>query len=159
MDKNASLMAYVSACRYPKIRTGFREVSKYLPILSAVAACVADPALFEWDVFLTTGNDFKTSIRTDEVYAAHPMKEKLLLEGFPKYLWRCILRLDGKPFLEMLLDTTAMVAAFPISHFWWHDDKARAGVNTVFAHKGIEATLIQAFGPRLFEVLQKACQP
>jgi len=139
---------------YPKIRTGFREVTKFLPIISGVAAWVADASLFEWDVFLTSGNEFKTSIRADKSFDSHPLKERLLLDGFPKYLWRCILRLAGKPYLEMLLDTTAMVAGFPIQHLWWHEDSAREGVEAII--RTHEVALTSALGPRLVEALKNA---
>jgi hypothetical protein len=42
---------------YPKIRTGFRDVLNYLPLVSTLATWAgADPAKIECDVFLTRGN-------------------------------------------------------------------------------------------------------
>lgn len=142
---------------YPKIRTGFREVSKYLLLLSTVAGWVCTVADFEWDVYLTSANDFKKSIHSDPNLNAHPMKEKLLLDGFPKYLWRCVLRLGGLPLLEMLLDTTVMVSGFPIRNLWWYQDVPRGGVAALIAQPGVEATLVAGFGPRFVELLKASC--
>lgn len=133
---------------YPKVRTGFREVQKSLPVISSlVAAGGANAAQFEWDVFLTSGNEFKKVLREEDLYSKCALRESLLLEGFPKYLWRCILRVGGNPHLEMVLDTTAMVEGFAILHLLWHDDSGRQSVGAVIAAH--ESTLIARFGPRL----------
>jgi hypothetical protein len=140
---------------YPKIRTGFREVIKYLPQISVLAAGGgANPTQFEWDVFLTSGNEFKKVLRNDQLYTNHARRESLLIEGFPKYVWRCILRVDKKPFVEMLLDTTAMVHGFAVCHILWHETGAQAAIRQFLqAHEALLAVLL---GPKLIEAVKKS---
>lgn len=140
---------------YPKIRTGFRDVLIYLPLLATLATWGgADPTKIECDVFLTGGNDLKNALRGEKLYANHPLREPLLLAGLPKYLWRCILQVDKKPVIEMLLDTTAMVNGFAIRTLLWHDDTARKAAASVV---GIHEALLQArIGPKIVEKIKES---
>jgi hypothetical protein len=142
---------------YPKIRTGFRDVIKFLPALSMIAGWVADAKDFEWDVFLISSNDLKTSLRSDKQYDTHPLKQKLLLKGLPKYLWRCTLRVLTEPFLEVILDTTAMVSGFPIIQLWWCGEKSREALEPQV--KAFEGILTNGLGPRFVDCLKDSLEP
>ena len=112
---------------HPKIRTGFREViSNWIPRLSSLLSLVRDAAKFEWDIFLTSSNELKSITRTDHKAFPAGVRDELLVEGLPKYVWRCILRIDGNSALEMLLDTTEMVRGFPVLRIWWTDQALKA---------------------------------
>jgi hypothetical protein len=141
---------------YPKIRTGFRDVLKHVMAVSNVAAWTAKAIDFEWDIFLTSGNDFKTSIRSEESQIPGALRERLLLEGLPKYLWRCILRVKGNLHMEMLLDTTEMVGGFPILHIWWHDEPSMKMASVVLSNTVFEKTLLTGLEPRLLAKLRAA---
>jgi hypothetical protein len=141
---------------YPKIRTGFREVVKWLPTLSAVASWFWDAKGFEWDVYLTSSNQFKSELREGAVVIPQTAKEALLLEGLPKYLWRCTLKMHGASVFEMLLDTTSMVNGFPIKRLWWADDQKRSTIMNVIGNNALEKPLKVFLGDRLFALL---CQP
>ncbi|MCK4623483.1 MAG: hypothetical protein KAT62_14885 [Desulfuromonadales bacterium] len=59
----------------------------------------------EWDIFLSLGNDFKSEIlgSTD---LSNGLKENVLIEKMPKYLWRAIGSIKDKPMVEFVFDAT-----------------------------------------------------
>jgi hypothetical protein len=138
---------------YPKIRTGFREVLKWLPVFSIVASWVAPAQEFEWDVHLTTSNDFKAFLRDNHSGMSAEMRETLLLSGLPKYLWRCTLSVQGTPLLEALLDTTAMVNGFPVKTLWWCDEQKAAAIRSLASNSQLASHLTPILGARLVEIL------
>jgi hypothetical protein len=77
-----------------------------------------------------------------------------MLKGLPKYLWRCTLRVSGAPFLEVLLDTTAMVEGFSVLHIWWRQDAVQKAVESIAV--AYETQLVAVFGPRLVSCLKPA---
>lgn len=141
---------------YQKIRTGFREVLKWIPVLSIVASWVSPPKDFEWDVRLITSNDLKGMLRGSASSATQGLRESLLLSGLPKYLWRCTLSVNSNPLLEVLLDTTAMVNGFPVERIWWSDEKNAIAVRTLLSNTAIAAQVAQQVGERL---IGKLIQP
>ena len=60
---------------------------------------------FEWDLYLTEINRLKKEILESKVLGAIT-KETLVLESWPKYIWRCILRKNDRIVLELLFDAT-----------------------------------------------------
>ena len=141
---------------YPKIRTGFREVKEWLPRISAVISWAKKPDETEWDVYLTSSNDFKASLRTDPGTLDPALRQELLTTGFPKYLWRCMLRIAGVPVIEMVLDTTAMVKGFPIRNLWWHDQALKAQIMPFIQNATLAATIEAMLGERLFKLLKES---
>jgi hypothetical protein len=73
-------------------------------------------------------NQFKADIKAPESIVPEAFRERLLLEGLPKHIWRCTLSAAGKPVLEALLDSTAMVNGNMIRKLWWCDESARAAL-------------------------------
>jgi len=58
----------------------------------------------EWDIFLTTNNDFKSEIRLDKALAEGE-KLSILTKGLPKYIWRAIGSIDDEK-VELIFDAT-----------------------------------------------------
>lgn len=58
----------------------------------------------EWDIFLSTNNDFKKEIRKDNELS-DDTKKIILTRGFPKYLWRAIGQIDNER-IEFTFDAT-----------------------------------------------------
>lgn len=128
---------------YPKIRTGFREAIKWIPMVSTVVSWTRNASEFEWDIHLISGNSLKRDLRGGEIQMSTSLKAQVLVEGLPKYLWRCSLRVAKAPVFEMLLDTTAMVNGFPIRRLWWIDEEVKKLIEPVLTNPALQTVLTQ----------------
>lgn len=98
---------------YPKIRIRFefiRDVVMGFDIFLREAIfgpipIQSLPSPFEWDIFLTTVNDFKSDIRKDNTLT-DKVKRLILLKNMPRYLWRVKLLHNDVEHLELLFDAT-----------------------------------------------------
>ena len=138
---------------YQKIRTGFREVLKWLPVLSTTVSWIVPPVDFEWDVQLAASNELKHALRSGETSAPDAIREAILLSNLPKYVWRCTLYSQRKSLFEAILDTTAMVNGFPVQRIWW-TDQAHAQLMTIFLQNTlVESSIRQTLGDRVANLL------
>jgi len=135
----------------PKIRTGFREVISWIPRLSVLIGFVRDATQFEWDIHLTSSNQLKKLVREDQNAVPADVRTSLLIEGLPKYLWRCILSISTVPASEMLLDTTAMVRGFPVLRIWWPDEALKKELGKKLQGPVVGPILAQVLTTRLYE--------
>lgn len=138
---------------YQKIRTGFREVLKWLPVLSIAASWVSPAADFEWDVQLTSSNDLKQTLRAGQTTAPQAVREAILMSNLPKYLWRCSLSSQGQIIFEAVLDTTAMVNGFPVLRVWWPVEAHASTISTFLANSSFANALRQSVGERIVNLL------
>ncbi len=64
----------------------------------------------EWDIFLTTTNQFKTALQIQEYEGAKLLSKKIrrriLLENKPRFIWRAIAIVDELEVMELLFDAT-----------------------------------------------------
>ncbi|WP_061959682.1 hypothetical protein [Cupriavidus pauculus] len=61
----------------------------------------------EWDIFLTTASDYKSSVRKDYEGMDIDVMPSLLAD-LPRFLWRVIVRVDEKLELDFLFDATGI---------------------------------------------------
>jgi hypothetical protein len=61
----------------------------------------------EWDIFLTTVNDYKSSVRNDKEYGVEAVAPALL-KSLPRFLWRAMLRVDERLEFDFLFDATGI---------------------------------------------------
>jgi hypothetical protein len=142
---------------YPKIRTGFRDAIKWIPMISTVVSWTKDASEFEWDIYLISSNSLKRDLRLGQIQMSTSLKSQVLVEGLPKYLWRCSLRVANASVFEMLLDTTAMVNGFPIARLWWVDEGIKDIINPVLTNPTLQTVLAQVLTTRLLTALQESC--
>jgi len=142
---------------YPKIRTGFREAIKWIPMVSTVVNWTRNASEFEWDIHLISGNSLKSDLRGGEIQMSTSLKAQVLVEGLPKYLWRCSLRVAKAPVFEMLLDTTAMVNGFPIRRLCWIDEEVKKLIEPVLTNPALQTVLTQGLTTRLLTALKASC--
>ncbi len=143
---------------HPKIRIGFREVLKNLPQLSAVGTWTrpAARADLEWNVRLTTSNQFKMNIKAPESTVPVNFRERLLLEGLPKHVWHCSLSAAGQPLLEALLDSTAMVNGYMVRRMWWCDEHVRKNLGALLNNPMLRPYFQGVLGRRLLDTVNEA---
>ncbi len=140
---------------YHKIRIGFREVRNWLFLISIVASWVSSAADSEWDIKLTSSNSFKEDVRSGEITVPPTQRNQVLLEGLPKYVWSCLLRVNGSPMLQVILDTTAMIKGFSVRRLWWYQEQAKSDAAVILNSPAHDATLTGLFGRRLLMMLRK----
>ena len=128
---------------YNKIRVTFLDVQEWINRLTNVLSkIISRNDQFEWDVRLTTTNEFKGKI------AAAPLergeRERLLLKPQPRFLWRAILFVFGGEVLEILFDATGFRLSFPVQEIVWRNDSFRAAVGVLLAPPAMQASLTRA---------------
>ncbi|MBR7522023.1 MULTISPECIES: hypothetical protein [Pseudomonas] len=69
----------------------------------------------EWDIFLTTANDYKMSVRTDYVKWKLD-REEALYKSMPRFMWRVLLRVNNQVQLDILFDATGIAQHNLIVH-------------------------------------------
>jgi hypothetical protein len=97
---------------YHKIRVAFsyvrREMLRFEALLQSLRATglAGLVPVFEWDVFLTDVNTFKSEVANSA--AAGPLRRSLLEARMPRFIWRAIGLTGGRPELEVLFDATGI---------------------------------------------------
>jgi hypothetical protein len=138
---------------YSKIRVTFLDVQVWLTRLASVLDLIADPATIEWDLSLTTTNEYKGTVKGSTVLAA-PDLDRLLLTPQPRFIWRALLRLSGIEVFELLVDATDMARSFPIFEAIWHHDEFRQGMNDLLAAPAMQLALTNTLTPRFLQFLK-----
>lgn len=94
---------------YHKIRIPFEAVLKSINFFNGlfvpVLGKVPNFSLFEWDIFLSDIRDFKKDI-LDDVNIVPAEKKNILVQKFPKYLWRAIGLIGNNKKIEFVFDAT-----------------------------------------------------
>jgi hypothetical protein len=79
----------------------------------------------EWDIHLTSTNDYKEGMKA-QVDVPQQTKLKILLTPQPKYFWRAILTIEGRKIVELLFDATDMSRSCPVFFAIWYNRKDKA---------------------------------
>jgi hypothetical protein len=122
---------------YRKIRLSYRHALQWVERVRSLAEAVAASlpvANLEWDLFLTTTNDYKRDLALD-ARLPEARKLHLLTNPQPRFMWRCIFgERHGAPLFEMLIDATGFVKSFPIETVNFYNNVfAERFKNTVLA--------------------------
>lgn len=96
---------------YHKIRIPFStvhdavlEVDGFLEIIRSQAFPLLGRQ--EWDVYLTTANEFKNDILLSP--SPHPNREQILIKNLPRFLWRVTASCDEVVQLDLIFDATGI---------------------------------------------------
>ncbi|MFC5694846.1 hypothetical protein ACFPU0_04645 [Pseudomonas sp. GCM10022186] len=97
---------------YHKIRIPYSEIHDAMLELDRIAEGVRvrlmpQVSRAEWDIYLTTASDYKTSVREDYLSWGIDPRESLYKE-LPRFLWRVTVRVDDQVQLEFLFDATGI---------------------------------------------------
>lgn len=95
---------------YHKIRIPFLTASSYVNTLDGAMRPIAKRfkvRCFEWDVYLTTVNDLKEELRSDE-HITKEQKSRLLFMEMPRFVWRATAISDGVPVCYIFMDATGI---------------------------------------------------
>ncbi|MDO8457708.1 MAG: hypothetical protein Q7T07_12470 [Burkholderiaceae bacterium] len=96
---------------YHKIRVPFSVIHDAMLSLDAVLeisrSSLPTQARAEWDIYLTTANDYKTSVRADYSGFEFDIKPSLLVD-LPRFVWRVTVRTEEQLQLDFLFDATGI---------------------------------------------------
>jgi hypothetical protein len=96
---------------YHKIRVPFSVIHDAMLSLDAILESsrsrLPNQARAEWDIYLTTANDYKTSVRPDYADLGFDIKPSLLVD-LPRFVWRVTVRTEEQLQLDFLFDATGI---------------------------------------------------
>ena len=100
---------------YNKIRLTFINVQQWLERFDAFMRSVWTlPPDSEWNIYLTTTNEYKASLITPaKIATLDPTK---VFMRHPRFIWRATLLVSGKETIEILADATGVKEAVPFYH-------------------------------------------
>jgi hypothetical protein len=136
---------------YEKIRLGFPAVQTWVTVLDKAVMPILREDLREtreWDVSLTTTDDFKDSVQSAPISTA--AKLALLVESQPRFMWQMALSTkDGEAF-RLYADATAFERSFPFRRAMLIDrELARSATSTLAAmaekEESSEAVFLRSF--------------
>jgi hypothetical protein len=112
---------------YEKIRIPFSLIhdsmaalSTMLEYIRATEGSSIDSMAAEWDIFLTTVGDYKSSIREEYRSSGIDYSARLYVD-LPRFLWRVILRTGSDVQMDMLFDATGIAQHNLLVHFFSTD--------------------------------------
>jgi hypothetical protein len=143
---------------YHKIRVTFLDIQKWLTALTEVLSLVfpADAPL-EWDIYLTTTNDFKKTLKSSNFLNEDILKH-LLLRQHPRFIWRAILRHNGVDVFELLTDATDMARSLPFYQVIWHNLELKAILSERMSTPELHNVLADILTPQFLALLMKSIQ-
>jgi hypothetical protein len=139
---------------YNKIRVTFRDVQKWVSRLHRVLRMlVPEPSTqMEWDVFITTSNNFKREIQKSSLPAA--TRADLLFAALPRFLWRALLRVEGSVVIEVLLDATDMARSLPVKKVLWHHPQFAEASSALLYAPRMQSALSETLTPRFLAIIK-----
>lgn len=141
---------------YNKIRVTFLDVQVWLTRLTSVLGLIVpDPTLaIEWDLSLTTTNEYKATVRTLGLSPA--VLGRILLTPQPRFMWRALLRVSDVEVLELLVDATDMARSFPILGAIWRHAGFRSALETLLKAPAMQPSLTDALTRRFLNLLKES---
>ena len=147
---------------YHKIRLNFITVydrlRRRIHPLVLTAASITGHDLLEWDVYLTTTNDYKKAICEERLLNGGRLTQ-ILGSQQPRFFWRCLVRSKGMPLLEFLIDATSFMRSRAVWRINFLDENfanSFVQVSSVSDDKDLAATIAEEYdqrnGPRVKEM-------
>jgi hypothetical protein len=162
-DANEAEISRVPAVIYPetvivavhhKIRVKFEDVEKLLIKFTEVWRLIHPPdKSIEWDVHLTTTNEYKALMKSDKALSSHT-KTALLLRPQPKYFWRSTLRTEGKKVMELLADASDMSRSFPIYSAIWYNQEDKTLLHDYLGSEKFKDSTAHVLGTRFWSFMR-----
>lgn len=127
---------------YNKIRLSFADIQAWITRLTYVLSSLFGPeAPLEWDVYLTTTNEYKKFIKNSQQHRGKVL-EGLILEQHPRFIWRATLKFDRTDILELLFDATDMARSLPVYHAQWYNQELRNLLNGLLKRSELQNRII-----------------
>jgi hypothetical protein len=110
---------------YRKIRLPYLKALSWVNKINLPVQAIAralDYGELEWDIQLTTTNQYKRRLRKER--ALHVARRRMLLkQQQPRFFWRCAATRAGKIVCEILIDATGFTKSFPMIAINYYDER------------------------------------
>jgi len=139
---------------YNKIRLRFLDILDWLtPIDGLFLSVFPAGATHEWDVTLMLSNNYKTEVLND-ISRAPELKESILSAHHPRFWWRAVLFVSGRPVVEMLFDATGLARSLPLTEVVWLSESFSDAIAKDLSDRSIWSTLRDHLPERLLIFLR-----
>lgn len=140
---------------YNKIRVTFPTIQDRAERMAdAMAGAFAPSQRFEWDIHLTSTNDYK--VKLHDLGLPIDVVETLCVTQHPRFIWRLLLTIDKRSVIELLADATDMERSCPIYAIIWHDKATMATWVRHLQESGLRDVLSEILGEPLYDFLKQA---
>jgi len=98
---------------YHKIRVPFVSALRLAIRMQTLLARALDYIPIEWDIFLSSVNEYKKEISMREDVDSK-IRQRILCQSYPRFFWRARAIENGNELCEMLIDATDMELSFQL---------------------------------------------
>jgi len=100
----------------------------------------------EWDIFLTTSNEFKTDIlKTNNINPT--IRNSALTKGLPRFIWRATAICGDNAVLDLLFDATDLEQGEFVIHVVEYDEMVSFMLREVSHIENLEYLITKEVGP------------
>lgn len=139
---------------YNKIRVTYVDIADWIGRLHSVLGFLLEESSnLEWDIYLTTTNEFKYTIKADRILKDD--FERIVTRQHPRFIWRATLRGGTVPFMDLLADATDMSRSFPIYEQMWYVDQIRTKFKAKLQNEQLKNKFIKMLKRRFYDFLIK----
>ena len=140
---------------YHKIRVTFSNVHKWtVPLHAVFQTMVGKEVNLEWDIFLTSTNEYKRDLREYE-FVSKELLPQLLLHQYPRFMWRLILRSNNTELVEFLIDATDIASSIPFYQAIWFDEQLRIKLAELLDNPTMQESLVTMLRHRLLRTIKE----
>lgn len=146
---------------YHKIRIPFHAVFNVINSVDTVLRSLANNVRFpndqapEWDIYLTTVNDFKTSVVAHDGVTGD-YAHSVLTRRYPRFLWRCSALADGDLLFDLLFDATDIEQANYFHGAVVYDELTKLYLESVLSIPDLDSEYRDQDSEPVFEALRQA---
>lgn len=138
---------------YNKVRVTFVDVQKWIErFWSTLSLLFTDTSKHEWDIHLTTTNDWKG--RMVESLRGNPPWAELIFQQQPRFIWSATLGFDNVNLVELLADATDMERSLPFFEIVWYDASLETAVKGLLNAPSLDQALGRLLTRRFLEFLR-----
>jgi hypothetical protein len=138
---------------YHKIRLNFLHVHSAVKKVNTVFQQILFPEdNLEWDIHLTTTNEYKRDIR-DEGILTGSMLEKVLLKQQPLYIWRILFKVNSIAIGELHVDATDIARPLPFFDALWYNDTFKKRLAGVLERDNFRQRFVEVLTPQFTNIL------
>ena len=134
----------------PLIRVQFETILNNIQDMTdwIVNHTITGGRAMEWDVFLTSVNDYKRELLRR--YRGNREKNIVLLRNSPKFFWRCRASVAGEPMFEILADATDMEPSCQFFQAVFHREDIKSYLIESLKDKDGVSNLVTRYNLRRF---------
>lgn len=144
---------------YHKIRIPFHSIFNVIHSVDAVLRSLANTVAFpndeapEWDIYLTSVNDFKKSIISDGTIKGD-YAHTVLTDSYPRFLWRCSALAQSRLLFDLIFDATDIEQGNYFHRSVIYDEVTKVYLSEILSIPELESEYREEDARPVFEALK-----